>query len=253
MTLTRAVTLFLPWFVLLWQWKRFKGARRAAFLSSMAMILFFALTLTPWTIRNYVVHNAFVPVATEGGEMLWIFEVKLKGLVSPTDEPYLPQEWYALPEAERSNLAMRETCRILTEQPVKFIKNAFVGSFALFRPFRPTDDRFNLPPGVLLPTALVGAVLWIREKKECMPLHHFLPCYFWSMAFLTYGQTRFIVPLLPSLFIAAAFGLDALWRRGWRMLVGVMGSILGFNVLIVLFFPQIRDFVEGPLKSFLLR
>lgn len=252
-TLTRAVTLLLPGWVLVWQWLQARKIGGRALRASLVMVVFFVLTLTPWTARNYLVHNAFVPVATEGGEMLWIFKVKLKGLVPPTDEPYLPQEWYALPEAERSNLAMQEAWRVFTEQPVKFIKNAFVGSLALFRPFDPTDEHFNLSLGLLLPTALVGAVLWIRERKEWMPLHHLLPCYFWFMAFLTYGHTRFVVPLLPSLFIAAAFGLDALWRRGWHILVGVVGSIVGLNLLTVLFFPQIRDFVEGPLKSFLLR
>lgn len=252
-TLVRAVTLLLPGWVLVWQVLQARQVGGKALRASLVMVVFFVLTLTPWTIRNYLVHNAFVPVATEGGEMLWIFKVKLKGLVPPTDEPYLPQGWYALPEAERSNLAIHEAWRVFTEQPVKFIKNAFVGSLALFRPFDPTDERFNLSLGLLLPTALVGAVLWIREGKEWMPLHHLLPCYFWFMAFLTYGQTRFIAPLLPSLFIAAAFGLDALWRRGWHILVGVVGSIVGLNLLMVLFFPQIRDFVEGPLKSFLLR
>lgn len=252
-TLIRALTLLLPGWVLVWQALQARRIGGKVLRASSVMVIFFVLTLIPWTIRNYVVHNAFVPVATEGGEMLWIFKVKLKGLVPPTDEPYLPREWYALPEAERSSLAMRETWRVFTEQPVKFIKNAFVGSLALFRPFNPTDEHFNLPLGVLLPTALVGAVLWIREKKEWMPPHHLLPCFFWFMAFLTYGQTRFIVPLLPSLFIAAAFGLDALWRRGWRVSVGVMGSILGFNLLLGLFFPQIRDLAEGPLKSFLLQ
>jgi len=172
MTLTRAVTFFLPWFVLLWQWKRFKGARKAAFLSSMAMILFFALTLAPWTIRSYRVHNAFIPVASEGYEMLWIFKVKLEGLIPPTDYKYLPPSWYELPEAERGQLALRETLRVFKEQPLKFIKNSFVGSFAIFRPFTPTTD-YNSGLGILLP--LVPFQVGFDKLSSCGKLRANLP------------------------------------------------------------------------------
>lgn len=251
MTLTRAVTFFLPWFVLLWQWKRFKDVRKAAFLFSMAMILFFALTLAPWTIRNYRAHNAFIPVASEGYEMLWIFKVKLKGLIPPTDYKYLPPSWYELPEAERGQLALRESLRVFKEQPFKFIKNSLIGSLAMFRPFTPATD-YNLSLGILLPLAAMGVFFSVKFGRK-ISITHLLLVNFWAMVILTYGHPRFLVPLLPSLFILAAYAINSSLKMDKRTFGIVMGLILGVNLLILIWFPQIQAFVEGPLKTMLLR
>ena len=251
LALTRAVALFLPVFVLIWQWMCSAGTRRQKLLASASLIFFVVLTLAPWTIRNYRVHHTFVPVATQGGEILWIYKVKLKGLTPPTDYRYLPPSWYELPEAERSNLALRETLRVLKEQPFKFIKNSLIGSFAIFRPFTPITD-YNFSLGILLPLAAMGVFFSVKFGRK-ISITHLLLVNFWAMAVLTYGHPRFLVPLLPSLFILAAYATDSLLKMDRKAFGIVMGLILSVNLLIAIWFPQIRAFVEGPLKTMLLR
>ena len=65
--LTRETVLyFLPLAALWLAWRRAGGARRAASLLVVA-----ALVVLPWTLRNWLVFDAFVPVSTSGALNLW--------------------------------------------------------------------------------------------------------------------------------------------------------------------------------------
>jgi hypothetical protein len=65
--LTRETVLYFLPFAALWlAWRRAGGARRAAMLLAAAV-----LVVLPWTIRNWVVFHAFVPVSTSGALNLW--------------------------------------------------------------------------------------------------------------------------------------------------------------------------------------
>ena len=65
--LTRETVLyFLPVAALWLAWRRKGGARRAAWLLAAA-----ALVVVPWTVRNWLVFDAFVPVSTSGALNLW--------------------------------------------------------------------------------------------------------------------------------------------------------------------------------------
>ena len=251
MTLTRGVTLLLPLFVPLWGFFRWKN-RKIAF-SLCLTVLFYALTLAPWTIRNYAIHHRFVPVATEGGELLWTFKVKLKGFVGKTDyDTYLPPDWYDVPEAEWSNLAARETLKVFLQHPARFVKNSLIGSLALFRPFTSTVAKYDFCFGILFPLFFLGSVLFFRRQDRTSILNLII-LYPWLMAILTYGQPRFRVPFLPYYIFFAVFGIVFLFRNNIKLALLVIASVVGANLLVVAFFPQIYAFVEGPFKSFLLR
>lgn len=252
MTLTRGVTLLLPLLVPLWGFFRWRRRKTIAF-SLCLTVLFYALTLAPWTIRNYAIHGRFVPVATEGGELLWTFKVKLKGFVGEIDyDTYLPPDWYDLPEAEWSSLATQETLKVSLQYPVRFAKNSLIGSLALFRPFTSTVAKYDFYFGVLFPLFLLGMVLFFRHQDRTSILN-LLVLYPWLMAILTYGQPRFRVPFLPYYILFAVFGIAFLFRNNIKLALLVITSVVGANLLVVAFFPQIYAFVEGPLKGFLLR
>ena len=251
MTLTRGVTLLLPLFVPLWGFFRWRN-RKAVPFSLCLTVLFYALTLAPWTIRNYAIHHRFVPVATEGGELLWTFKVKLKGFVGETDyNTYLPPEWYKLPEAEWSSLAAQETLRVFLQHPIRFVKNSLIGSLALFRPFTSTVAKYDFCFGILFPLFFLGAVLFFQHQDRTSILN-LIVFYPWLMAILTYGQPRFRVPFLPYYILLAVFGIMLLFRSNIKLALVVIASVVMANLLVVAFFPQIYAFVEGPFKSFLL-
>ncbi len=65
--LTRETVLYFLPFAALWlAWRRPGGGRRAAVLVGTAL-----LVVLPWTVRNYLVFETFVPVSTAGALNLW--------------------------------------------------------------------------------------------------------------------------------------------------------------------------------------
>jgi hypothetical protein len=69
--LTHSSGLLLPLTLLLFAWLTRRQTRRAAVCVLVVMGSFLAV-ITPWTIRNYAVLHHFVPVATVGGENLYM-------------------------------------------------------------------------------------------------------------------------------------------------------------------------------------
>jgi len=100
--------------------------------------------------------------------------------------------------------------------------------------------------------AATGVFFSVKFGRK-ISITHLLLVNSWAMAVLTYGHPRFLVPLLPSLFILAAYAADSLLKMDRKAFGIVMGLILSVNLLIAIWFPQIRAFVEGPLKTMLLR
>jgi hypothetical protein len=65
-TLTRETALYFVPLAALWLWEARREVRAAA-----AFFLAAALVIVPWTARNWIVWEAFVPVSTAGGLNLW--------------------------------------------------------------------------------------------------------------------------------------------------------------------------------------
>jgi hypothetical protein len=62
-------------------------------------VLAFALTLLPWTVRNFLVHGHLVPITTMGGIVLW--EGNNPHVLIDTDVVGRAMPWRSLPEAEQ--------------------------------------------------------------------------------------------------------------------------------------------------------
>jgi len=65
-TLTRGVSQFIPIYFFLWFWF-FNTTKRQLVTCYLLFCLSFVLVLSPWALRNYIVLEDFVPVATAGG------------------------------------------------------------------------------------------------------------------------------------------------------------------------------------------
>ncbi len=73
------VLLLIP-FLALYGWFGFDIERRQRLILAAIVAAIFCLVLTPWTVRNYRIHDAFVPIATIGGSSLY-------GSVPPEAKP----------------------------------------------------------------------------------------------------------------------------------------------------------------------
>jgi 4-amino-4-deoxy-L-arabinose transferase-like glycosyltransferase len=111
--LTRETVLYFLPFAALWlAWRRPGGARRAALVAGAC-----ALVVLPWTVRNYLVFDAFVPVSTAGALNLW------QGNTSLSREQVYEEYWSIHGRIEKYEHARRRAIEaILARQPLWFFE-----------------------------------------------------------------------------------------------------------------------------------
>lgn len=221
--LTRETCLYLTPLAALWlSWRRTSdgGARRAA-----GFLLAAALTIAPWTYRNWVVFHAFVPVGTAGGLALYQGN---SGLTR--DEVYLHYD------AVEGRIAQYRWARrmgiqaILDRQPAwifEKLKDEMprfweADSLALVHMQRLYGD---VPPAVaavawvviVLPyLALLGffvaGLAALRLERRTLLLLSFLVLYN-LLHVATHAFARYRLPIMPVVFVVAAYAF-AEWRAG---------------------------------------
>jgi 4-amino-4-deoxy-L-arabinose transferase-like glycosyltransferase len=234
--LTKAVAvLFLPLFLCFW-WLSLKRSRssapaRSLILPVAVMLGTMALTISPWTARNYLVTGHLVPISTGFSDAF------LRGYVfSKTDYVTLRRPPYTDGENE-SNAMFRAMCaaegavweeddyqtdkilnraakeRLLAD-PGAFVRKTVVGLFTFW--YEMTNLRTSLAAGAMaLVSWLFAAVgLW-RSRTERQPVWLLLVPILYFNLFLAplLALGRYSVPILPCLMVLTAFGLDTLWTK----------------------------------------
>ncbi len=86
---------------------------------AVVILAFIGLTLTPWTIRNYMMTGKFIPLTSLGGGSLWVANNPLadgtaKGLRSPQID--------ALPESQRGVAYRKMAVQFIRENPGRFVQ-----------------------------------------------------------------------------------------------------------------------------------
>lgn len=217
--LTRPVGLLLwPAFALsAWRRHRSAGLRRSlwAGLALCAVIL-------PWTARNYLVHGAWVPIATHGGFIL---------ARSNAAQPAWRQEhgwgieqsfFEQIPsEVERDRYWWRQGSEFIREHPGTWLRLAgerFLRFWYFFYP------EYNFWFTLLLPFLAAG--LWRHWRTgDFLLLSAFTALSLACFCLVLYGSARFRLPLEPFFILfgaAAAQELTArLGQRGWAVLGAV--------------------------------
>ena len=90
---------------------------------SLVILAFLALTLTPWTIRNYVVLGKFMPLGSAGGLSLWVANNPLADGTSAGGNRAIPLlETYS--EAEKGAAYQRLAVQFIREDPARFAQLA---------------------------------------------------------------------------------------------------------------------------------
>jgi 4-amino-4-deoxy-L-arabinose transferase-like glycosyltransferase len=233
-TLTKAVALLYPGvFALLLWWSERRASKEKVLLPKPVLMLAvaavaMALTIVPWTIRNYSVSGHFVPVSTGFSDAV------LRGYIfSKTEYATLQRPPYTDAENESNALFNKlcadkgtvwerddyETDKILNEamkaklaeEPGGFVRKFFVGLFTFW--YEMTGPTTSLVAGT---TALVGWILagfgLARSRHEEKPAWLLLApiLYLNVLLALLLALGRYSVPVLPCLMVLAAFGVDTL-------------------------------------------
>jgi 4-amino-4-deoxy-L-arabinose transferase-like glycosyltransferase len=247
-TLTRETALyFVPLAAL---WLALDRSQPGARARGAAFALAAALTVLPWTCRNWLVYDAFVPVSTSGGLNLWQGNARLSR-----------QEVYALYEQsgnriERYREARRRGLEAIRERQPTWILEKLrdelprfweADSLALAHIRR---EAYGALPGaaqaaaaivvvapyLVLMAAFVAGVAAAPFDRQSGLLLGFL-VYYVLLHVATHGFARYRLPAMLVVFVFAGFAL-ATWRergfaslsRGRRALALVLALVLGASL-----------------------
>ncbi len=210
-TLTRGTTMLLPAacavpFVIAGGVRA--GAKRWALLMTA-----FALVLLPWIARNWVVFHEVIPVATQGGKVLYSSYFPPDGKIFgrfATDET-MTYAKTQLSETDASRYLVRQTVERLRAHPGQLPKLLAMKLGFFLVPFDWEvlgigQGVWNATYAFILPFALLG--MWVRRQAgEPSRWLWFVLGYFVAMSLLFYGSPRMRLPVEPYLLIWASAGL----------------------------------------------
>jgi hypothetical protein len=241
---------------LAWKPRRAGGLARAAAFCAAAF-----LTVAPWTLRNWVVFHAFVPVSTAGGLNLWQGNAGI-----PREDVYVLYD--AVPgRIEQFRHARRMGLQaILDRQPLWLFEKlrdelpAFweADSLALIHIRRGAYGRVGT--GVALAAALAIMLPYLALLGLCVAglaraaldrplllLLGFLVAYN-LLHVATHGFARYRLPVMPVLFLLGGLALATFRQRARppltrrrRLVLG--GVAIGLAICVA---PSLRDAARHP-------
>ncbi len=216
--------LWAPVFVV---WIFFFGVFKKPLLNAALFCAGIGIILTPWVIRNYMVFHSFVPLSSLAGAGLWTGNndlargggVYLEKKNWPDDD-YPERMWFGwdgMNEVQSSQKFTQLALTWIKENPDKFLRLVPNKLFRLWSPLSlGVQDQRRINPKlvalagppylVFLSLALIG--LWIFRKKWLLafPLLG-IPLVISFSSVLTYGSTRYGIPMILIVIMYASAGL----------------------------------------------
>ena len=182
------------------------------------------LVILPWTIRNYIVFEKFVPITTEAGRVFYSGNNpmnKTGGCIRHVDF-IEPKETGSMGEVEASKYMFKKGLEFIRHNPVTFLKMSVKKVGRLWRVFPYwtsgfTNIKYKLISifsyGLILPFFLIGIFLSIRNWKLVLPLYCLI-VYTSIFCMVFYGTMRFRLPLMPAVIVLGSIGIDRLlWKK----------------------------------------
>jgi 4-amino-4-deoxy-L-arabinose transferase-like glycosyltransferase len=214
MNLTRPVTLLLPAVLFFWAWTEFGTKTRGAAIAGVIAVVM-AVTILPWTVRNYVVAGSVIPVVTTHWVTLYGANNRtiiqnpeaVGGWVDP--EPMTEEGYRAAYFAFVRDYLFHEPIEL-----VKLELHKLKRFWSIFPKTRTAsrDGVISLfSYGLMLPFFLIGMVLSLRTPQKPWVLFAWI-LYFCLATLITHGATRYRLPVEPVIILFGAFALERLWR-----------------------------------------
>jgi 4-amino-4-deoxy-L-arabinose transferase-like glycosyltransferase len=254
--LTRETILYFTPVAGLFLWV---GRRPLARARAVAFVLCAFLTVAPWTVRNWIVFHAFIPVATAGGLNLWQGNALLG-----REEVYARYDQIH-GHVEQYHHALRKGMEAIRDrQPSWFFEKlgqempnfweadsqALVhvkrGAYGAPRPFVAWFTAVLVvgPYLVVLVFFVLGLASWRPDRRSLLPVA-FL-AYYNLLHVVSHGYARYRLPAMPAVFFLAASGFWALREgRPWSWRRKAVGLVAGAALLLSLV-PSLRLNLEDP-------
>jgi 4-amino-4-deoxy-L-arabinose transferase-like glycosyltransferase len=230
--------------------------RRATWGAILALPVTFALVLAPWTLRNYRVHGAFVPVTTQIGIMLYASYDPPKGVFGLLPRNAVSAAAEKLSEPEASAALVRAAVDAITASPGKALRLAALKVLYFWAPLDweilPVYGAFNPTYAFIAIWSLVYVAVRRPFEKSLPAWPAWLPILFlFGMALLFHGSPRYRLPAEPLLALFAAMGLVTLDRRvGRRNSTALAGGTMVFLLVVCAFAEPLRHVAKGWVVAF---
>ncbi|HEV8253863.1 MAG TPA: glycosyltransferase family 39 protein [Vicinamibacteria bacterium] len=226
-SLARETALYFAPLAALWL-----AARRPfAFRHGAALLLATVLTVAPWTVRNWMVFRAFIPVSTMGALNVW------QGNGGLTRDELYARYKAVHGRIEQYRYAREQGLEAIARRQPRWLIDKLVGemprfwsadSFALNHIRRGVYGSGEVRPVVIAAAAVVIiapylaalalfvlGLAWTPLDRARVLLLAFV-VYYTLLHVVTYGYSRFRLPLLPAVLIIAAQAVVA-WREGTKV------------------------------------
>jgi 4-amino-4-deoxy-L-arabinose transferase-like glycosyltransferase len=237
--LTRETALYFVPLAALWlAGRRPGGARRAAWLLAVS-----ALVVLPWTLRNWRVFHAFVPVSTSGALNLWQGNTRL------TRQQVYEEYWSVHGRIEKYEHARRRAIESILErqplwileklrdempafwaahgQPIVHLERGAYG--AVPRPRALAAVAVVLVPYLGALALFVAGAARLPRSRGATLLVVFLAFYV-LLHVAAHGYPRYRLPALPAVLLVAAHGAVARRRRARPWVAAAVALVLSLSV-----------------------
>ena len=212
------------------RWGDGGGARRRWMIRALWITGGLVLTVSPWTIRNYTVHGAFVPISTQGGFIFARSNAADPDWRVEHGWRIESQVFEAIPsEVERDRAWFRQGLAAIADHPgtyLRLVAERFLRFWYFLRP------DYNFWYMLVLPFAGLGCARYWRSQGYDL-LSGFMALSLIVFCTILYGSTRFRLPMEPFLLLFAAAWLRDLWdAKPRRVALGLLGTSAAVNGLL---------------------
>lgn len=227
-TMIRGTTQFLP-FLLILAFPIFMQVQRRLIYGFLVFVLIFSLALLPWTIRNKIVLNSFIPVASGGIVFLWgastnFLEIHQRAKEFPAFLESLSREGITQPPPDSGPVqkerfifraGIESYKRQFETEPAEAIRFLFV---KLIRLAYSTESGNN--HGLILAVnagiyvfAIVGVLLAWQRSIHLHWVFLLIFAYFIVLHWVTLPLFRYMMPIMPYVIAYASYAAAELYER----------------------------------------
>jgi hypothetical protein len=232
------------------------GLRRATLLLATSLVV-----VLPWTVRNALVFDAFVPVSTAGALNLWQGNTRL------SRQQVYEEYWAVRGRIAKYQMARRKGIEAILErqplwifeklrdempaywaahgQPIVHIERGAYGVVPRGRAFVAT--AVVLLPYLAVLAFFVAGIALLPRHRAIVPLLGFL-VYYMLLHVAAHGYPRYRLPSMAVVFLIAAHGWTV-WRSSERPRLrreGVLAAVLAATILAFSLGPSLRSWLRDP-------